>query len=108
MIQLKAVDFNGVEHYLASDTDSRIDELLEEISDKQSECDDLQNDIDAMECGANLQEDHAENNRNLKSSLRKAIEVLGNLEEQSTEIIHDGKITDIPGFISDIEWELKA
>ena len=108
MIQLKAVEIDNVDYYLAGDAGDRIDELLEEISDKQSECDDLQNDIDAMECSANLQEDHAENNRNLKASLRKAIEVLGNLEEQSTEIIHDGKITDIPGFISDIEWELKA
>ena len=108
MIQLKAVDFDGVEHYLASDADDRVDELVEEISDKQSECDDLQNDIDAMECSANLQEDHAENNRNLKASLKKAIDVLGNLKGQDIEIIHDGKITDISGFISDIEWELKA
>lgn len=108
MIQLKEVDFDGSDYYLASDADDRIDELIEEIEGKDEDYCGLQGELDAAHCDLSAQEDHEGRSKDLKALLKKAADILGNFEKQGVEVNYNGKITDISGFISDIEWEIKA
>ncbi|MBL4753757.1 MAG: hypothetical protein JKY52_09230 [Flavobacteriales bacterium] len=91
---------DGTLYYLASDVDEHITDLDCELNDAN------ETNTEIM-CNYETQEDYGEQCKSLKSWLRISADTLKTLD-QSQEVTLHGKITDIAGFISDIEWELKA
>jgi len=91
---------DGTLYYLASDVDEHITDLDSELSDAN------ETNTEIM-CNYETQEDYGEQCKSLKELLRKSTAVLGDFTKQDYEINFNGRIMDISGFISDIEWELK-
>ena len=108
MIQLKEVDFDGDDYYLASDADERVDELIEEITDLEGKLIDADDEIEYAAIREVESDDFKDDYKRLKVLLEASLVVFSNCKGMDVEINYEGRVTDIDGFISDIEWELKA
>lgn len=107
MSELQKVNFDGVDYYLSSDVDEIITGLDGDIEDLEGEKDELQDDVNAAYHELTATDDYKTISDNLKALLRKSVSILGDFTKQDYEVNFNGRIMDISGFISDIEWDLK-